>query len=175
MSATACKNYSAFALLRDGRSIEIRALRPDDETQMLEALSRTSLQTLYRRFFGVKKGFSEGEKAFFLNANFTDHIALVATIRQGNDTVIVGGARYVVAAPGVAEVALMVVDEFQGNGIGSALMRHLIFLAKGASIKRLVADVLPDNTAMLNVFRKCGLAVATTKAKGVVHVGLEIQ
>lgn len=175
MSDPAYKRYSAVELLRDGRSIEIRALQPDDETQMLAALSRSSQQSLYRRFFGVKKGFSEREKAFFLNANFTDHVALVATIRQSDGTVIVGGARYVVAEPETAEVAFMVVDDFQGMGVGSALMRHLILLAKGASIKRLIADVLPDNTAMMNVFRQCGHPIATTKAKGVVHIGLDIR
>jgi RimJ/RimL family protein N-acetyltransferase len=171
----AYESYSAIELLRDGRSIEIRALRPDDETQMLAALSRTSQQSLYRRFFGVKKGFSEREKAFFLNVNFTDHVALAATIRQSDGTAIVGGARYVVAAPGIAEVAFTVIDDFQGKGIGSALMRHLVLLAKRASLKQLIADVLPDNTAMMNVFRRCGLPVATTKVKGAIHVEIDIR
>lgn len=174
MPDPAYKGYSAVELLRDGRSIEIRALRPDDETQMLAALSRTSQQSLYRRFFGVKKGFSEREKAFFLNVDFTDHVALVATIKQSKDAAIVGGARYVVAAHGIAEVAFTVIDDFQGKGLGSALMRHLVLLAKGASLKQLIADVLPENTAMMNIFRQSGLPATTTKARGVVHVRLDL-
>lgn len=175
MSDPAYKSYSAVESLRDGRSIEIRALQPDDETQMLAALSRASQQSLYRRFFGVKKGFSKREKAFFLNVNFIDHVALVATTKQSDDTAIVGGARYVVATPGIAEVAFTVIDDFQGKGVGSALMRHLILLAKRASIKQLIADVLPDNTAMMNVFRQSGLPIATARIKGVIHVGLDIR
>lgn len=174
MPDPAYNSYSAVALLRDGRSVEIRALRPDDETQMLAALSRTSQQSLYRRFFGVKKGFSEREKAFFLNVDFTGHVALVATIKQGDDTAIVGGARYVVAAPGVAEVAFTVIDDFQGKGLGSALLRHLALLAKGASLKQLTADVLPENTAMMNIFRRSGLPATIRKARGVVHVSLDV-
>jgi GNAT superfamily N-acetyltransferase len=170
----AYKDYNAVELLRDGRSIEIRALRPDDETQMLAALSRTGQQSLYRRFFGVKKGFSQREKAFFLNVNFTDHVALVATIKQSDDTAIVGGARYVVAAPGIAEVAFTVIDDFQGKGLGSALLRHLVLLAKRASLKQLIADVLPENTSMMNIFRQSGLRATTRQARGVVHVKLDI-
>lgn len=167
--------YSAVEPLRDGRSIEIRALAPDDETQMLAAVSRTSPQSLYRRFFGPKRGFSESEKAFFLKVDFIGHVALVATVEQSGRTEIVGGARYIVAEPGIAEVAFTVVDEFQGKGVGSALMRHLILLARRASLKQLVADVLAENNAMINILKKSGLPVTTTRNEGVVHVRLDIQ
>lgn len=166
--------YSAAEPLRDGRSIEIRALRPGDETQMLAAVARTSPQSLYRRFFGPKKGFSEREKAFFLNIDFVDHVALVATIEHSGRAEIVGGARYVVAEPGIAEIAFIVIDEFQGQGVGSALLRHLIVLAKRASLRQLVADVLPENTSMINILKKSGVPATTTRAKGVVHVSLDI-
>jgi RimJ/RimL family protein N-acetyltransferase len=168
------QSYSAAEMLRDGRSIEIRALRPDDETPMLTAISRTSPQSLYRRFFGVKKGFSGGERAFFLNVDFVNHVALVATIAQSDHTEIVGGARYVVVQPRTAEVACTVIDAFQGKGVGSALMRHLILLARRASLKQLVADVLPENAAMINILMKSGMPATTTRAKGVVHVRLDI-
>lgn len=167
--------YNVAESLRNGRSIEVRALRPDDETQMLAALSRTSPQSLYRRFFGVKKSFSESEKAFFFNVDFIDHVALVATIEQSGRTEIVGGARYVVVQPGIAEIAFTVIDDFQGKGVGSALMRHLILLARKASLKQLIADVLPENTAMINIFKKCGVPAAMTRAKGAVRVALDIS
>ena len=171
----ACQSYRAVEPLRDGRRIEIRALRPDDETQMLAAVSRTSPQSLYRRFFGPKKGFSDSEKTFFLNVDFVDHVALVATIGQNGGTEIVGGARYVATEPAIAEVAFTVIDEFQGKGVGSALMRHLIRLARRASLKQLVADVLPDNTAMINILKKSGLPATITKSKGVIHIQLNVQ
>lgn len=170
----ACQSYSAVERLRDGRSIEIRALRPQDQTQMLAALSRTSAQSLYRRFFGPKKGFSESEKTFFLNVDFTHHVALVATIDQSDRTEIVGGGRYVLTKPRIAEVAFTVIDEFQGKGVGSALMRHLTLLARRAGLKQLIADVLPDNAAMINVLKNSGFPTATSRAKGVVHVRLDL-
>jgi RimJ/RimL family protein N-acetyltransferase len=170
----AYQRYSAVELLRDGRSIEIRALRPDDEERMLAALSRISPASIYRRFLGVKKGFSESERAFYLKVNFTDHVALVATLVQSSRTEIVGGARYVAVGAGIAELAFMVADDFQGQGIGSALMRHLTLLARRMSLKQLVADVLPENTAMLNVFKKSGSALVARRDKGVIRVTLDI-
>jgi len=69
-------DYSAAEYLRDGRSIEIRALRPDDRAEMLAAIGRTSTQSMQRRFFVPKKGFSEQELAFFLNIDFEKHVAI---------------------------------------------------------------------------------------------------
>ena len=122
--------YSAVERLRDGREIEIRALRPADQDDMLAAVDRTSAQSLYRRFFGAKRHFSESEKAFFLNVDFVSHVALVAVAKEGSRGVIVGGGRYIVVRPRAAELAFAVVDEYQRQGIGAALMRHLTLLAR---------------------------------------------
>src|ERR1700722_3800424 len=75
-------DYSAVEHLRGGRPIEIRALRPDDKAEMLAAIGRTSTQSLQRRFFAPKKGFSEQEMAFFLMIDFESHVALVAQIDE---------------------------------------------------------------------------------------------
>ena len=78
--------------------MEIRALRPEDQVDLLAAVDRTSAQSLYRRFFGAKRGFSEKEVDFFLNIDFTTHVALVAVVEEGARTVIVAGGRYVARA-----------------------------------------------------------------------------
>ena len=116
-------DYAAVEHLRDGRPIEIRAIRPDDGPGMLAAVGRTSTQSLRRRFFAPKKGFSEREMAFFLNIDFENHVALVAEIDEGGHPVIIGGGRYVVVRPGQAEIAFVVVDAYQAQGIGTILMR----------------------------------------------------
>jgi len=72
-------------------------------------------------------------------------------------TFIAGGARYVVIKPGQAEVAFAVVDQFQGQGVGSALLRHLSSLARKAGLQEFVAEVLAENVPMLKVFEKVGL------------------
>jgi GNAT superfamily N-acetyltransferase len=166
--------YSAVERLRDGRQIEIRALQPADEKDMLAAVDRTSAQSLYRRFFGAKRHFSESEKSLFLNVDFVTHVALVAVAKESSRSVIVGGSRHIVVRPGAAELAFAVVDEYQGQGIGAALMRHLALLARDAGIKELIAEVLPENIPMLKVFQNSGLDPHTKYRARVVDVTLNV-
>jgi len=141
---------------------------------MLAAVGRTSAQSLYRRFFGAKRHFSESEKTFFLNVDFVNHVALVAVAEDAGRRIIVGGGRYIVVRPGIAELAFAVIDEQQGRGIGAALMRHLVRLARDAGIKELIAEVLPENLPMLKVFQKSGLGMQTKHRAGVVDVTLSL-
>ena len=99
-------NYSAVETLRNGHQVEIRALRPDDRADLVAAVGRTSSQSLYRRFFAVRRNFKEGEIAFFVNIDFTTHVALVVVVEEGGLPMIVGGGRYIVVEPEKAEVAL---------------------------------------------------------------------
>jgi GNAT superfamily N-acetyltransferase len=166
--------YSAFATLRDGRRVEIRALRPDDRADLIAAVARSSGQSLYRRFFAVRRRFTESEIDFFLNIDFVNHVALVVVVEESGRPVIAGGGRYVAVQPGKAEVAFAVVDQYQGQGIGRMLMHHLAAIARGAGLKELVAEVLPDNIPMLKVFEKSGLPLSTKRESGVVHVTLRL-
>ena len=166
--------YSAQERLRDGRLVEIRAQRPDDETGMLAAVERTNPESLRRRFFAPKREFSEKEKAFFMNIDFVDHVALVAEIEENGTSAIIGGGRYIVVQPGEAEVAFVVVDAFQGQGIGGLLTRHLIELARTAGLKQLGADVLPENAAMRKVLGKSGFRTARSQDPQVVHLTLPL-
>ena len=168
-------NYSAIEALSDGRRVEIRALRPDDQADLLAAVGRTSGQSLYRRFFAAKRELSEQEVAFFMNVNFVTHVALVAVVDDGGRPAIVGGGRYIVLQPGQAEVAFAVVDQYQGQGIGSALMRHLAAIARAAGLQELIAEVLPDNSPMLKVFEKSGFPLTTKRESRLVHVSLRLR
>src|ERR1044071_9082699 len=105
-------SYSVAEALRDGRQVEIRALRPTDVDGLRAAIARISSESLYRRFFGPKRFFSEKEVAHFMNVDFVAHVALVAV--AGAE--IIAGGRYFVTRPGAAEVAFAIVDEFQGQG-----------------------------------------------------------
>lgn len=149
-------SYAACERLRDGRPVEIRALQPDDEASMLAAVERTSLESLQRRFFTAKRSFSENECAYFIDVDFRNHVALVARIDQDGESAIIGGGRYIVIEPGRAEMAFVVVDAWQGKGVGSLLLRHLVNIARDAGLRELTAEVLPENTPMLKTFAKRG-------------------
>ena len=166
--------YSARERLRDGRPIEIRALRPSDEAGMLDAINHTNAESLRRRFFVTKRAFSDKEKAFFMNADFVKHVALVAEIETDGRRTIIGGGRYIVTEPGGAEIAFVVIDDYQGKGIGTLLMRHLAIIGGTAGLKELIADVLPENAAMRKVFSKFGFETRRSLDPQVVHLVLTL-
>jgi RimJ/RimL family protein N-acetyltransferase len=168
-------NYSALETLRNGRRLEIRALRPDDRNRLVEAVDHASQKSLYRRFFGVKRYFTEKEISFFVNVDFINHVALVAVAEEDGHPTIVGGGRYVGTAPGTAEVAFMVVDRYQGQGVGAVLMRHLSLIAREAGLRELTAEVLSSNKAMLKVFEKSGLQLSTKREAGSTHIALQLS
>jgi RimJ/RimL family protein N-acetyltransferase len=166
--------YSATERLGDGRTIEIRALRPTDQANLLAAVDRIGAQSMYRRFMGAKRHFSEKERAFFVNVNFIDHVALVAVIQEDGQQTIIAGARYIVERPGTAEVAFAVIDKYQGQRIGTTLLRHLAKIARDAGLREFTAEVLSDNISMLKVFEKSGLKSGFKRESGVVHVMLQL-
>ena len=165
-------NYSAVEKLRNGERIVIRALRPQDRDDLMAAVDRTSSDSLYRRFFAVRRHFTETEEPFYLNVNFVSHVALIAVANENGQPIIIAGGRYVVGEPGEAEVAFTVVDKYQGRGVGAALLRHLAMIARQAGLRELVAYVLPDNRAMLKVFEKSGLKYTAKREAGSIYVKL---
>jgi GNAT superfamily N-acetyltransferase len=167
-------NYTARELLRDGSPIEIRALRPEDEADMLAAIGQTSAQSLQRRFFTMKRHFSDKERAFFMNIDFKDHVAIVALADEADRKAIVGGGRYIVFEPGRAEMAFVVIDTWQGRGIGSILMRHLVEIARDAGLKELIAEVLPENAAMIKIFGKFGFSPGSRRDPQVIHLARKL-
>jgi ribosomal protein S18 acetylase RimI-like enzyme len=163
-------DYAARELLSDGGQIEIRALRREDEADMLAAIEKTSAQSLQRRFFVMKRHFSDKERAFFLDVDFKNHVAIVVLTDEAAGKVIVGGGRYIVFEPGRAEMAFVVIDTWQGRGVGSILMRHLIEIASDAGLKELTAEVLPENAAMIKVFGKFGFSPAARRDPQTLHL-----
>ena len=167
--------FSVTETLRDGRSVEIRAFQPTDRAGLMTAVGdRSSDSALRSRFFTVRRRFSEREIDKFMDVDFVKQVALVVVANREKAPEIVGAARYITTEDGTAEVALALIDEYHGLGIGSALVRHLIAIASRAGLKALEAHVLSDNTAMLKVFRNCGLPLETHRDRDVVHLTLAL-
>jgi ribosomal protein S18 acetylase RimI-like enzyme len=167
--------YTVVERLRDGRNIDIRALHRADRDDMLAAVGRTSGSSLQRRFFGVKRGFSDAETAFFMDIDFDKHVALVAQLTEDAQPAIIGGGRYVLVKDGEAELAFLVIDAYQGQGIGRLLMKHLIAIAREKGLRTLTAEVLPENAAMLRLFRDFGFKTVPRRDFSAVHLVLDLR
>ena len=154
LSVPDATNYSATETLRNGQRIDIRALRPDDRDDFIAAVSRTSSQSLYRRFFSVRRHFTETETAFYLNVDFVNHVALVALVEENSRPTIIGGGRYVVVQPGQAEIGFTVLDKYQGQGVGAALLRHLAAIARNAGTPRVDRTCTPGQSRNVKSIRE---------------------
>jgi len=164
--------FSVVGALRDGRAVEIRALKPADRAALMSAVDRISDGSMTRRFFGARRHFGEQEIDRFVNVDFVAHVALVA-IDQATGEIVAGG-RYVLVDPGRAEVAFAVIDAYQGQGLGGLLMRHLTSIARRGGLRQLVAEVLAVNRPMMLVFEKSGLPLAIRRDGAVIHVTMEL-
>ena len=174
------RRYSSEELLRDGGSIHIRALCPDDKRRLYAHFQQLSARSIHFRFLGAKKLLTDDELARFTELDFESRVALVATLGRGEEEKIIGVGRYDVLAtePGArrsAEVAFAVLDEHQGRGIGTVLLEHLLGIAREQGIREFEADVMSDNQAMLGVFRSSGLLVRKTLDSGVVHLSFPTE
>jgi RimJ/RimL family protein N-acetyltransferase len=167
-------NYATTETLRDGKQVVIRALQPRDRDELVAAAGRISPKSLFRRFFGPKRTFSKQEIEYFTNIDFKRHVALIALQTERGREVIIGSGRYILTEPTEAEVAFTVADAHQGRGIGSALLRHLAGIARGAGVKTLVAEVLPENTGMLKVFERSGMPSRKRHERGSVRITMEL-
>jgi RimJ/RimL family protein N-acetyltransferase len=167
------EKFHATETLHDGSVVEIRALRPQDKEEILSLYEHASADSLYHRFFAVKRTFSEKEQHFYFDdIDFINHVVLIAVETVDGQPRIVGGVRSIITEPGKAEVAFSVADEFQHHGLGAALMRQIIPIARAAGIKEFVAEVLSDNKPMLAVFEHSGLITTMRHEGTTVHVAM---
>jgi acetyl coenzyme A synthetase (ADP forming)-like protein len=163
--------WESDVLLADGGTAHVRPIRPDDEGGLIDLHSRLSAESQYLRFFSAMPRLSPELARKFTNLDYADRMALVAEL----DGRLVGVARYDrVGGTDDADAAFTVADEQQGRGIGTILLEHLAAAAREHGIARFVADVLPQNAKMLNVFRRAGFAERAALEAGVVSVTLDL-
>jgi acyl-CoA synthetase (NDP forming)/RimJ/RimL family protein N-acetyltransferase len=175
MSVTAFQHYATDALLRDGGSIHIRAIRPDDKQRLLALFERLSSRSIYFRFFQTKQRLTDEELRYFTELDFTRDVALVATLQEGLEEHIIGVGRYFriyehEQPTSRAEVAFTVADTHQGRGVGTLLLEHLAIIARRQGIDTFEAYVLGENNRMLEVFEASGFTVQRALDTGVFHV-----
>ena len=140
--------------LPSGRRLGIRPIQADDGPRLDAAYNRLSPQTKYRRFLAVKPRLTEGDLAYLTAADGTDHVALVAMPAEEAEQIIAVG-RFVRLAedPSAAELAIVVGDPYQGEGLGTELLGRLADAALARGIGRLKATVLAENVPVHRLLR----------------------
>ncbi len=172
------RNYRASAVLVDGTTICIRAIRPDDRARLLSHFQGLSTHSVLFRFHGAKRSLTEAELSNLTALDFVVHVGLVATFGEEPDQPLIGVGRYIrcEGRPDAdrAEVGFAVLDAYQGKGIGTALLRHLAIIGKAHGLKEFQADVLTNNYQMIEVLEHSGFKLTRTTWLGVCRLVLTI-
>lgn len=155
---------------RSGRQngLEIRPLSASDKPELKRFFVGVSEESIHRRFMHVRRGMREEQLRKLLETGISDDLTLVAVLNGASGEEIAGIGQYFRARNGQsAEFALLVRDDLQGKGIGTALLSALRTEARAHGIEVLTASVMCDNAAMLHVAGKAGF-----KNQGAMHDSL---
>jgi RimJ/RimL family protein N-acetyltransferase len=172
--------YRVEERLRDGSTIILRAIHPDDRERFALAFQEfvKSPDSARFRFHGFKRSLSEDEAIQMTEVDFVEHVGLVATFGTDPEQSLIGVGRYIICADAPkhhrAEVAFAVLDDHQGKGIGSLLLQHLAKIGRAQGLCEFKAEVLSDNNPMIAVLERSGFPIKRSTEFGVDQVLLTI-
>ena len=147
-------------LLKEGALVSFRAIHPTDAARIRDLFYGVSAETLYTRFMSRMKWISAEQVRDFVYIDHRNEVAIVGTIEEADgEHIIAVGRYYLDPKTNRAEVAFIIDDHWQGRGIGSFLLGHLITIAKRNGIAGFTAEVLRENRAMQSVFNHSGCQV----------------
>lgn len=158
--------------LRDGSRVTVRSIEPEDREAIRASFDRMGPESRYKRFLSPVAELSRTQLDYLTRVDHRDHEALVAFASDGTG---VGVARYVRPEPGSprAEVAVTVIDDWQGRGLGSALLDRLSERAREEEIEVFTAAVLAQNRTIIDMLGRLG--AVTTRHSGAGQTDLEIE
>ena len=140
--------------LRSGRDVVIRSIRTDDGPHLQQAYRHLSPQSRYQRFLVSKPRLTTADTRYLVEVDGQDHVALVAFDERDPESII-GVGRFVRRPEDrrIAELAVVVGDPFQGEGLGTELVQRLAAAALARGVERLTATMLAQNHAAYRLMR----------------------
>ena len=169
VSATYPAHREATIVLRDGSTLAVQPIRPDDEADLARFFTELSFESRVFRFFVAIKNADALAKQM-VAVDYATRYGLVTV--AGAESRIVGHAMYVATDARKAELALAVADSYQGRGLGTILLGQLGEAAAAAGIDVLEAIVMPENHHMLKLLRESGFPITVRSEPGEIHAEL---
>lgn len=171
-------DFSEEIVLRNARRLRLRVPRPADREQFRQGFEALSPLSRRRRFHMIKKSLSEAELDYLTSPDGVDHYALgaIALGWRGQEKTPVGVARFfrTGADRQTAEFAVVVVDAWQNQGIGTLLLRRLVRAADERGIRYLKGQIMADNAPMLHILRNVPEAYRRRLPEGIIEIDVPV-
>jgi acyl-CoA hydrolase/GNAT superfamily N-acetyltransferase len=163
-------------LLRDGTQVTFRPIHPTDEPRITDLFYALSQETIYYRYMSRSKTVPRSEIQNFVFIDHRSELAIVCTVPEAHgEDIIAVGRYYLDEKTNMAEVAFVVRDDWQNQGIGTELLRYLAQIAIRNGIRGFTAEVLRANRAMQRVFHKLDHQVTSEPQDDVYSFVIEFQ
>ena len=154
--------------LKDGTGLLLRPIKPTDERIEQELLYSLSDRSVYLRFFSSMSRFPHERVQYYTTIDYDEQMAIVAILDNNSEEQMIGVGRYVREKNSdLAELALLVHDDWQGRGVGTLMHEYLEQIARSHNIGGFKAEVLEQNKRALHVFTRAAKKAKTEYDEGV--------
>jgi acyl-CoA hydrolase/RimJ/RimL family protein N-acetyltransferase len=161
---------------KSGMNILLRPVKMSDEPLIKDLFYSLSDKSLYRRFVSARQDMPHDRLQEFVIIDYTKEMVILAVTQDGEKELPIGLGQYSVN-PGThtAEVAFVVRDDHQNNGIGTELLTYLTLLAMRQGLRGFTAEVLAENRPMLHVFNKMGFDMEKELSSGIYELAMSFK
>jgi acyl-CoA hydrolase/RimJ/RimL family protein N-acetyltransferase len=160
--------------VRSGLNISLRPVKISDEPLLKDLFYSLSDHSLYQRFVSFRKDMPHLRLQEFVVVDYTTQMSILAVLQKGTKEVAIGLGQYLMCQDGhAAEVAILVRDEYQDQGVGTELLTYLTYLGKRNGLLRFTAEVLQENQKMLHLFEKMGFDIRRSASGNIVELDMD--
>jgi acetyltransferase len=165
--------------LKNGEPVTIRPIRPEDEPLMIKFHQGLSDRTVHLRYFRPLKLIQRTAHERLTRICFIDYdreLALVVEHKASQDSpeIIAVGRLSKLRGRNEAELAVLVDDRYQHQGIGTELFRRLIGVARDEKLERVLSTILPENLEMIAICRRLNFQLETDPQEGTIGAQLQL-
>ncbi|MBE0520314.1 bifunctional acetate--CoA ligase family protein/GNAT family N-acetyltransferase [Candidatus Bathyarchaeota archaeon] len=169
------KKYEALWKLRDGRSVLLRPIKPEDEPLWLEMFQNFSEESIRYRFFQIIRDTPHEVRVRYCNIDYDREIAIVAELTEERRRKILGVVRLIIEPNGkTGEIAFIIADPWQRLGLGTKMVDYMIEICKDRGLEAIYGIMLPDNHRAIMLMKKMGFNVEHLD-EGTVKAALDLK
>ena len=167
------KEFESRRKLLDGTEVVLRSIKPEDEMLWLEMFRNFSENSVWKRFFNVINDTPHEVRVRYCDINYDNEIAIVAELQE-KEKKMLGVVRFTIDSNNKSgELAFIVADPWQGLGLGTMMVEHVINICRNKKIEIIYSFVLPDNYSGIRFLKKMGFTIKHSNdgdVKGVLNL-----